>query len=154
MIGPVTASLALLVLSTSIRPFLRHGFVVSSWKGNFCAWLKQLTPQQRKELSVTLKDTLEDRWQKAPQDQKERLLVALRLPKTPHSVAWAALEARWDQLSAGKTDEALVELWHDYRALSNWGKGKWGLADAEDITKWNSRITVVDQFSVFKDFPT
>jgi O-methyltransferase involved in polyketide biosynthesis len=128
-------------------------FNVSSRKGNFRAWLKQLTPQQRKELSVTLKDTLADRWQKAPQDQKERLLAALRLPTTPHSVAWAALETRWDQLSAEKTDEALVELWHDYRALSNWGKGKWALADADEITKWDSRITVVDQFSVFKDFP-
>ena len=125
----------------------------SRLEDNFGAWVKQLSPQQRKELSATLRDTLEDRWHKAPQDQKEKLLAALRFPTTPHSVVRADLETRWDQLSAEETDEALAELWHDYRALSNWGKGRWALADADEIAKWDSRITVADQFPVFKDFP-
>jgi len=74
----------------------------SSREGNFSAWVKQLAPQQRNELSTALRDMLEDGWKKAPQDQQERLLAALRLPTTPRSVAWAALQTRWDRLSAKK----------------------------------------------------
>jgi len=30
---------------------------------------------------------------------------------------------------------------------------KWALEDAKDLTRWDNRITVIDQFSFFRDIP-
>jgi O-methyltransferase involved in polyketide biosynthesis len=41
----------------------------------------------------------------------------------------------------------------DFRAFSNWRLVKWALEDANEIMKWDSRITVIDQFPLYRNIP-
>jgi len=91
-------------------------------------------------------------WDKAPQDQKDKLITSLKLPiesKGRELFDFEDFEARWNQLSAKETEE----VWRDFRAFSNWHSAKWALEDANEITKWDSRIIVIDQFPLYRNIP-
>ena len=41
----------------------------------------------------------------------------------------------------------------DFMTFFRGGVGRWALEDASEFTKWDSRITVIDQFPMFKNIP-
>ena len=126
--------------------------VPSKLNDDFRAWGDQFPPEQRDAMSAAWMEALKDWWTKAPQDQKDKLnnmMASLKTPTKPKGKEWADLEAWWNQLSA----KEMGEIWRGFRVSSNRYFGKWTLEDAYEITKWDSRITVIDQSPLFKDIP-
>ena len=119
---------------------------------DFGALIDMFPPEQRDAMRAALMEALKDWWEKAPQNQKGKLIVALKNPTKPKGKGWADLKAWWGQLSDKEKDEA----WRDFRAFSernfeqvSWGR--WTLEDANEITKWDKRITVIEQFPLYRN---
>ncbi len=119
---------------------------------NFRAWVEIFPPEQQDTMRAMLVKALKDWWEKASQNQKDTVIAAIKTPTKPTGKEWADLKAWWNQLS----DKEKKETWHDFRAFSDrnveqpfWGR--WTLEDANDITKWDNRITVVDQFPLYRN---
>ena len=118
----------------------------------FGAWMNILSPEQRDMMRTALVDALKDWWKKAPQDQKEKLndmIATLELPTKPKGKAWSDLEAWWNHLS----DKEMLEVMRGFMRSFRGGVDVWELEDAREITKWDGRITVIDQFPMFKNIP-
>ncbi|MGB8312816.1 MAG: class I SAM-dependent methyltransferase [Halobacteriota archaeon] len=118
---------------------------------HFGAWIEQLPPDQQKELGAALMETLKGWWDTAPQDQKDKLMSMLKIPARTHSTEWTDVETLWNQHSA----KGMREEMRGFMKSSHWGMGlgKWALKDVNEITRWDDRITVMDQSPLFKDIP-
>jgi O-methyltransferase involved in polyketide biosynthesis len=119
---------------------------------DFGAWRDILPPEQRDVMRKALVDVIKEWWKKAPQDQKEKLndmIATLELPTKPKGKAWSDLEAWWNQLS----DKEMLEVMRGFGTSLRSGIDMWELEDAREITKWDGRITVIDQFPTFKNIP-
>jgi hypothetical protein len=119
---------------------------------DFGALIDMFPPEQRDAVRAALMEALKCWWEKAPQDQKDTLIVTLKTPTKPKGEEWTDLEVWWSQLS----DKEKEEAWRDFRASSDrnfeqvfWGR--WTLEDANEITKWDNRITVLDQFPLYRN---
>ena len=55
----------------------------------------------------------------------------------------------WNQLSTKEKEEA----WRNFRAFPFAGSDRWALEDVNEFTKWDNRITLIDQFPMFKNIP-
>jgi O-methyltransferase involved in polyketide biosynthesis len=120
--------------------------------GSFREWMDMFPPEQRDAVRTAWMEALKDWWEKAPQDQKDRvndMIAELKTPTKPNSKEWSDLEAWWDQLSEKETDKALRDLMESSRR----GFIKWGLEDVNEFTKWDYRITVLDQFPLYRNIP-
>ena len=109
---------------------------------SFEAWIDMFPPEQRGAMKAAWVEALKDWWEKAPKDKKDKLndvIAALKTPTKPKGKEWAAIESWWDQLSA-KEQEWLVR---DFMIAFREGR-RLTLEDANEITKWDSRITVID----------
>ena len=126
--------------------------IISRSGDGFGAWMDILSPEKRDVMRKALVDAIKDWWNKAPQGQKEKLndlIATVELPTKPKGKAWSDLEAWWNQLS----DKEMVEVMRGFRTSFRRGVDVWELEDAREITKWDSRITVIDQFPMFKNIP-
>jgi len=97
-------------------------------------------------------NALKDWWEKAPQNQRDKVnevIAALETPTKPKGKEWADLETWWAQLSDKEKAEASRNLMTDFRGRI----GLWAPKDINEITKWDSRISVIDQFPMFKNIP-
>jgi len=126
----------------------------------FRAWIDLFPPEQRDAMRAAWTDALKDRWEKAlkdwwekaPQDQKDKvndMIATLKTPTKPKGKEWADIEAWWEQLSDTEKEEAVRDLMTAFCG----GVVMWALEDANEITKWDNRITVLDQFPMFKNIP-
>jgi hypothetical protein len=126
--------------------------VISRSADGFGAWMNILSPEQRNVIRTALVDALKGWWKKASQDQKEKLndmIATLELPKKPKGKAWPDLEAWWDQLS----EKEMLEVMRGFRTSFRSGVDAWEVEDAREITKWDGRVTVIDQFPIFRNIP-
>ena len=121
----------------------------SKLDNNFGTWVKQLSLDQRKELKAARVKALKGWWQNNPENQKDKLLAALKTPTKPRSAEWPDLLAWWCQLD-GKEKKAAR---NDFKAFFHLGLRKWALDDATKITQWDKRITVIDQFPLYRNIP-
>ncbi len=120
--------------------------VPSKLDNHIGAWIIQLPPNQQKVFRGTWRKALKKWWQNKPQDEKEKLLVTLTTNTKPHSTKWVDLESWRKQISASEKEVAR----RDVRSIfSNLGLRKWALEDANEMKKWDTRITVIDQFPLF-----
>jgi len=118
--------------------------------GGFRAWIDMFPPEQRDTMRAALVEALKDWWEKAPQDQKDKvndMIATLKTPTKPKGKEWSDLEAWWNQLSDKEKEEAVRDLMTAFRE----GVGMWTVEDANEFTKWDNRITVIDQFPMFKN---
>ncbi|HXY87580.1 MAG TPA: class I SAM-dependent methyltransferase [Candidatus Acidoferrales bacterium] len=118
----------------------------------FRAWMDMVPPEQRDAMKATLAEALKDWWEKAPQDQKDKMndmIAALKTPTKPNGKEWSDLEAWWNQLSDEEKEGVMRDLMTAFRG----GVGMWTIEDTSEFTKWDSRITVMDQFPMFKNIP-
>ena len=120
------------------------------------AWTNVIRPEQqdamRSAWAKAWLDGLKDWWEKAPQDQRDEVyntITELKISTKPTGKEWADIEAWWNQLSDKKRGEALS----DFMISSSKGARKWVLENASEITKWDSRITVIDQFPLYRNIP-
>jgi len=94
-------------------------------------------------------EVLKDWWEKAPRDQKDKAITALKIPTKPQGAGWSDVEAWWNQLSDKEKESVML----DYIKSSGRGVMKWALEDANEITKWDDHITVIDQLPFYRDIP-
>jgi len=122
---------------------------------HFGAWIEQLPPDQQEELGAVLMETLKCRWGTASQDQKDTLTSLFKIPTSPHRTEWADIEAWWNHLSDKEKEGAMRDFMSGLMKSPRWGVklSKWALKDASEITRWDDRITLIDQFPLFKDIP-
>lgn len=83
-----------------------------------------------------------------PQDLKEKTLDALATLTKPHSTEWNDFEIWWNRLNAQEKSKVLSDF-----ATFHGTACKCPLEDANELTTWDNRITVVDQFPLCKDIP-
>jgi O-methyltransferase involved in polyketide biosynthesis len=126
--------------------------VPSKLDRNGRAWIEQFPPEQRHAMRAALMEAFKGWWEKAPLDRKDELIVALKSPTKPKGKEWTDLTAWWVQLNEKEKEET----WHDFRASSDryfeqvfWGR--WTLEDANEITKWDNRIAVIDRFPLYRN---
>ncbi|MGB8311981.1 MAG: class I SAM-dependent methyltransferase [Halobacteriota archaeon] len=119
----------------------------------FREWMDMFPPEQRDAMRAAWMEALKDWWEKAPQDQKDEAITALKTPTKPKGTEWSDLEAWWNQLSDTEKAGALRDLMAAFSHIPSGGVGMWTLEDANEITKWDNRITVIDRLSLFKNIP-
>jgi len=120
--------------------------------GSFREWIDMFPPEQRDTMRTAMAETLKEWWEKAPQDQKDKvtdMIAKLKTPTKPEGKEWSDLEAWWNQLSDTEKEETVRDLMISFRG----GVGMWAIEDANEFTKWDGRITVLDQFPLFKNIP-
>ena len=123
-------------------------FEAMSMSDSFRLWINQFPQEQRGALQTALMDAMKEWWEKAPRDQKDKMIATLETPVKPKGKEWADIEAWWDQISDEEKGEAIVGLMMSAReGLRS------TLEDADKITKWDSRITVLDQVPTFRNVP-
>jgi O-methyltransferase involved in polyketide biosynthesis len=123
-------------------------FEAMSMSDSFRLWINQFPQEQRDALQTALMDAMKDWWEKAPRNQKDKMIATLETPTKPKGKEWYDLEAWWDQISDEEKGEAIVGLMMSAReGLRS------TLEDADKITKWDSRITVIEQVPTFRNVP-
>ena len=116
------------------------------------AWVDIVPPEQRDAMRAAWAEGLKTWWEKAPQDQKDKvkdMIAALKIPTKPKGNEWADIDTWWNRLSDTEKEGVMRELMTFFRG----GVGRWTLEDASEIIKWDSRITVIDQLPMFKNIP-
>jgi O-methyltransferase involved in polyketide biosynthesis len=116
---------------------------------DFEIWMKQLSQEQREELSAAWGKALKGWWQRASQDRKDELIAALKSPTKPRGTEWIDFKTWWEELSNEGKEEAL----HAFRSPSHREAHKWALEDADELVRWDNRITVIDRFPLFQNIP-
>ena len=109
-------------------------------------------PEQRDAMRATMGEAMKDWWEKASQDQKDKvtdMIAMLEIPTKPKGNEWSDLEEWWNQLSDKEKEDVMRGLMTSFRG----GVGMWSIGDASEITKWDNRITVIDQFPMYRNIP-
>jgi len=110
-------------------------------------------PEQRDAMRVTMAEAMKDWWDTASQDQRDKvtdMIAALEIPKKPKGKEWSDLEAWWKQLSDTEKEEGVMRgLMTSFRG----GVGMWTLDDVNKFTKWDHRVTVLDQLPMYRNIP-
>jgi len=128
--------------------------------GGFRTWIDMFPPEQRDAMRAAWVEALKDWWEnamkgwweKAPQDQKDKvndMIAALKTPIKPKGEEWSDIEAWWNKLSDTEKAETSRDLMTAFRGRV----GTWVPKDINEITRWHSRISVIDQFPMFKNIP-
>jgi O-methyltransferase involved in polyketide biosynthesis len=122
--------------------------------GAFGALDDQFPPEQLDAMKAWVMAQFKRFWEQAPQDLKETIIASLttslKTSVKPDGTEWADFEVWWNTLSAKEVEGALHCFGASYNGLQK-GVGLWTLEDANDITKGDNRITVIDQFPMFKN---
>jgi len=122
---------------------------MSRLDGGFRTWMDNFPPEQQDAMRAAWMEAMKEWWEKAPQDQKDKAITALKTPTKPKGTEWADIEAWWNQHS----DEEMAEAFMTAFSPIPSGGDQWALEDANEITKWDNRITVIDQFPMSKNIP-
>ncbi|MGB8310995.1 MAG: class I SAM-dependent methyltransferase, partial [Halobacteriota archaeon] len=125
---------------------------MSRLDGGFRTWIDMFPPEQRGAMRAAWAEALKDWWEKAPQDQKDKLndmIATLKTPTKPKGKEWSDLEAWWNLLSDTEKEEAVRDLMTAFRG----GVSMWALEDTNEFTKWDNRIAVLDQFPLYRNIP-
>jgi hypothetical protein len=115
------------------------------------AWIDMFPPEQRDAVRAVWAEALKDWWEKAPQDQKDKvtdMITTFKIPTKPKGKEWPDIEAWWNQLRDKEQEEAVRDFMTSYR--KGWRST---LEDADKITEWDSRITVINQFPLYQNIP-
>jgi len=127
--------------------------IMSRSDDGFRAWVNMFPPEQREAIRAVWMEAMKRWWEKAPQGQKDEVMTSLKTPTKPKSTEWSDLEAWWEKLSDTEKIDALSDLMAALFDIPSRGFGMWAPKDANEITKWDSRITVIDQLTLSKNIP-
>ena len=125
---------------------------ISRLNGGVGIWMDMYPPEQRNAIRTAWMEALKDWWEKAPQDQKDKLndmITTLKTPTKPKGKEWTDLITWWNQLSDNEKEEIVRDLMTAFRG----GVGMWAIEDINEFTKWDDRITVIDQFPLYRNIP-
>lgn len=105
-------------------------------------------PEKRDAMQAEYMTAFKNVWIITPMDQKEKAICALTTPTKPQSAEWTDFETWWNQLSAQEKGKAISDFF-----IGSFIACRCPLEDANEMTTWDNRITVVDQFPLFRDIP-
>ena len=128
-------------------------FTTPSRSDGFRGWFDMFPPEKRDAMKAVWMEAVKDWWEKVPKDQKDKAINALKTPAKPKGKEWSDLEAWWNQLGDEENAEAMRDLLSSFSPMPSDRVGMWAPKDANEFTKWDSRITVIDQLSLSKDLP-
>jgi len=128
-------------------------FTTMSGSDGFREWMDMFPPEQRDAMRAAWMEAMKEWWEKAPQDQKDKAITAIKTPTKPKGTEWSDLEGWWNQLSDTENAEALRDLMTAFSNMPSGRVGMWAPKDVNEITKWDNRITVIDQLSLSKNIP-
>lgn len=87
-------------------------------------------------------------WKVIPHNLKDKTLGTLTTSIKPSGTEWVDIETWWNKLNSQEKSKAMHEF-----GMSLGITCKWALNDANEMTKWDNRIKVVEQLSMFKNIP-
>jgi len=116
--------------------------------GAFAAGWGGRGAKQRDAMQAALIESFKHAWKIFPQNHKDKMLGALTTLSTPRSTDWTDVEAWWNALSTEEKDNAM----HDFRTSMD-VRGRWMVDDVNTLETWDTRITVKDQFPLFRGIP-
>jgi len=128
-------------------------FTAMARSDGFRAWMDMFPPEQRDAIRAAWMEAMRQWWEKSPQDQKDKAMATLKTLTKPKGTEWSDLEVWWEKLNDMEKAEALRDLMAALSNIPNGGVGMWAPKDANEITKWDNRITVMDQLSLSKNIP-
>jgi O-methyltransferase involved in polyketide biosynthesis len=128
-------------------------FTMPQSEEGFRELMDMFPPEQRDAMRAALMEGVKEWWEKAPQDEKEKAITALKTPTKPKGTEWSDLQAWWEKLYDAENAEALRDLMSTFSHMSSERGDIWAPKDGNEIAKWDSRITVVDQFSWSRNIP-
>jgi O-methyltransferase involved in polyketide biosynthesis len=121
----------------------------SSSGGSYGAGWSDSEPVKRDAIQAEYMRTFKNAWNMFyPKSLKEKMLEVLTTPTKPNSSQWDDLEAWWNQLNA----QEKIQTIHDF-SVSLGIACRWAMEDLNEMTTWDARIIIVDQFPLFKDIP-
>lgn len=121
----------------------------SSSGGSYGAGWSDSEPEKKDAMEAEQMRTFKNAWNMFyPKNLKEKMLEALTTPTKPHSTDWDDFEAWWNQLSS----QEKIKTMHDLSIFLGIAC-RWAMDDANEMTIWDSRITIVDQFPLFTKIP-
>ena len=131
---------------------------VSRSDGGFRTLIDRFPPEQRETMRGAWMEAMKNWWEKAPQGQKDTvsdMIAALETPTKPKGKEWSDIDTWWNQLSDTEKEEALRDLMTVFQSMYPFhGRaGTWVPNDINEILRWDSRISVIDQFPMFKNIP-
>lgn len=105
-------------------------------------------PEKRDAVQAEAIRAFKDLWMITPSALRDTMIGGLTVPTKPQSAEWDDFETWWNQLGAKEKG----------RAMSDFAVGaaiacRSPLEDASEIATWDDRITVVDQFPLFRNVP-
>lgn len=128
-------------------------FTTMSRSDGFRGWVDMFPPEKRDAMKAAWMNAMKEWREKVPQDQKDKAITALKTPTKPKGTEWSDLEEWWNQLSDEENGEAVRDLMSSFSPILCGEVGMWAPKHANEITKWDNRITVVDQFPLSKNIP-
>jgi len=105
-------------------------------------------PEKRDAMLAERFKSFKSAWQIIPQNLKDKTLGTLTTSTKPNGTEWIDIKTWWNELNAQEKSKVMHEFGTSLDITC-----KWALEDANEMTKWDNRIRVVDQFSMFKNIP-
>ena len=117
--------------------------------GAFGAGWSDDEPEKRNAMQAECMRTSKNAWKMLlSRDMLEKMINALTTPTKPQSTEWDDFEMWWNQLSAKEKGKAMSDLSAGSPAVC-----RSTLEDANELTTWDNRIRVVDQFPLCRNIP-
>ena len=116
--------------------------------GGYGAGWSDNEPEKRDAMLAERFQSFKSAWKIIPQNLKDKVLDTLTTSTKPSGTEWVDIETWWNKLNSQEKSKAM----HDF-GTSLGITCKWALDDANEMTKWDNRITVIGQFSMFRNIP-
>lgn len=116
--------------------------------GAYGAGWSDNAPEKRDAMQAEYMRSYKDLWMILPQDLKKVIISALTTLTKPESAEWDDFETWWNRLSAQEKGKAMSDFSTGSPAVC-----RCPLEDASELTTWDNRITVVDQFPLCRNIP-
>jgi O-methyltransferase involved in polyketide biosynthesis len=128
-------------------------FTTMSRSDGFRGWFDMFPQEQRDAMKAAWMNAMKEWWETVPKDQKDKAIAALKTPTKPKGKEWSDLEDWWNHLSDEENGEAMRDLMSSFSPIPGDEVGRWAPKDANEITTWDNRITVVDHSPLSKNIP-
>jgi O-methyltransferase involved in polyketide biosynthesis len=117
--------------------------------GAFEAGWSDDSPEKRDAMQAECMRMSKNAWNMLfSQDLLDKIIGALTTSTKPQSAEWNDFETWWNQLSAQEKSKAMSDL-----SIGSPVICRSPLEDASDLTTWDNRITVIDQFPLCRNIP-
>jgi len=114
--------------------------------GGYGAEWSDNEPEKRDAMLAERFKSFQSAWKVIPQNLKDKVLDTLTTSIKPSGTEWVDIETWWNKLNSQEKSKAMHEFGTSLGITC-----KWALDDANEMTKWDNRIKVVEQLSMFKN---